>query len=564
MYHSLQPGRRIRPTHHRRFGAALAATALAVTGLGVVTAPAAQANLSAMSATFNAFGFPTSYTAGGVTLELCLDTPLCLAPAADMVAPDGEAFYYHASAEVAGVVGFVALEGAFLDQDPIVFQRTQVDAAPGVFQPGATYTITDPYGSYTCDGNDNPAIRTRCRIESGGGPNVFSDAVTGRITSFMTSTAAPAGHIGNAVSPTTVTGVANPTFRVTGPGLVASTNQWIVQGRLAGPEAAPAPGATVTPAATVDFGGQPVDGGASATRTVTLRSSGNIGLSGIAASTGSAEFPMSSTCAATLAVARECTVTVGFDPAAAGPRAGVLTIASSAGSRTVPLAGRGQVGSLAVGPSTLDFGNVTIDRLAAKVVTVRNAGDASMVFTGAALSGAGADLFGLGGAASPRCVGGTTLVPGASCQLGVTFRPTGTGVRSASMQVTADHLTQVIVVTGNGLTEAQQADRTRPTVSSRTPGAGARRVSRTAPVEVTFTEAVQGVGRTTFKVINTRTDKVVSGRLTRSGRTWRLDPRSRLAARTTYRVKLIGGASAIRDIAGNTLASQRWSFTTRR
>jgi hypothetical protein len=563
MYHSSHLGRRIRPlTRPRRSGAALAAASLALGALAVVTAPAAQADLGAVSPTFNGVGLPAAYTDGtNVRLELCRDTAQCLGTTADMVAPDGEAFYYHASAEVGdGIVGFVALEAAFLDDDPIVFQRTQVDAPAGVFQPGATYTITDAYGSYTCDGNDDPTVRTRCRIESGGAPNLFSDAVAGRIDNFLVSTSAPAGHIGNAVSPTPVAGGA--TFSVSGPGVLASTNQWIIQGRLAGPESAPAPGA-ITSVPSVDFGGQPVDTGVSAVRTVNLRSVGNTPLSGITVGTGSAEFPVTSTCGATLAVARECAISVRFDPATAGARAGALTITSSAGTRTVPLTGRGQAGSLAVAPSPVDFGNVVIDRLATKVVTLRNAGDASMTFTGAALSGPGAGFFGLAGAASPRCVGGTAIAPGASCQLGVTFHPSGTGARSASLQVTAGGTTQVIAVSGNGLTEAQAADHTRPAVSARTPGSGAKRVSRNANVEATFTEAVRGVGATTFKVINTRTGKKVTGRITRSGSTWRLDPGSRLAARTTYRVKLIGGSSAIRDIAGNALASLRWSFTTR-
>lgn len=558
------PGRRTRPQtrqHHRRFGAALAAITLAISALAAVAAPAAQADLAGMSPTFNAQGFPTSYTAGGVTLELCLDTPQCLGTSADMVAPDGEAFYYHASAELpSGVVGFVALEGAFLEQDPIAFQRTQVDAPAGVFLPGATYTITDPYGSYTCVGNDNPAIRTRCRIESGGGINLFTDALTGRINRFLVSTAPPANHIGNAVSPTPVVGGA--TFSVSGPGVVESTTQWIIQGRLAGPAAAPASGATLS-AAGVDFGGQPVDAGASAVRTVTLRSTGNIPLSGIAPSTGSAEYPVTSTCPATLAVARECTVSVAFDPAAAGPRPGVLTIASSAGPRAVPLAGAGTVGRMSATPTPLDFGGVQQGTLRTHTVTVRNVGDATMSFTGASVSGPGAGSFGTGGAAAPRCVGGTALAPGGSCQVGVTFRPSALGQHAATLTLASNVGLQAITLTGAGLTEAQANDKTRPTVASRTPGARAKRVARTANVEVSFDEAVQGVATTTFKLVNTRSGKVVTARVVRAGSAWRLDPSSRLARGTTYRVKLVGGSAAIRDIAGNPLASLTWSFTTR-
>jgi hypothetical protein len=45
-------------------------------------------------------------------------------------------------------------------------------------------------------------------------------------------------------------------------------------------------------------------------------------------------------------------------------------------------------------------------------------------------------------------------------------------------------------------------------------------------------------------------------------RTVTLNPRATLAARTRYTVTLTGGATSIRDAAGNPLATTRWAFTT--
>jgi hypothetical protein len=42
-----------------------------------------------------------------------------------------------------------------------------------------------------------------------------------------------------------------------------------------------------------------------------------------------------------------------------------------------------------------------------------------------------------------------------------------------------------------------------------------------------------------------------------------LNPSATLAARTKYTVKVTGGATAVRDLGGNPLASSSWSFTTR-
>jgi methionine-rich copper-binding protein CopC len=103
----------------------------------------------------------------------------------------------------------------------------------------------------------------------------------------------------------------------------------------------------------------------------------------------------------------------------------------------------------------------------------------------------------------------------------------------------------------------------RPVVTARSPASGATGVSRTANVTSTFSEAVQGVSGTTFTLRNpagTVITAVVSYNATTRVAT--LNPSATLAAGTRYTVRLTGGTSAIRDVAGNPLATTSWSFTT--
>ncbi len=96
-----------------------------------------------------------------------------------------------------------------------------------------------------------------------------------------------------------------------------------------------------------------------------------------------------------------------------------------------------------------------------------------------------------------------------------------------------------------------------------TPATNATGVSRTANVTATFSENVQAVSGTTFTLRNpagTVITAVVSYNATTRVAT--LNPSATLAANTVYRVSLVGGATGIRDTAGNPLANTNWSFTT--
>jgi len=103
-----------------------------------------------------------------------------------------------------------------------------------------------------------------------------------------------------------------------------------------------------------------------------------------------------------------------------------------------------------------------------------------------------------------------------------------------------------------------------PTVTSYSPGSNALLVRRNSNVSATFSEAVQGVGTTTFTLKNSATGALVAASAYRNGTTnqWILDPQEPLAAKTRYTVTLAGGTAGIRDLAGNPLAGRSWQFTT--
>jgi WD40 repeat protein len=112
-------------------------------------------------------------------------------------------------------------------------------------------------------------------------------------------------------------------------------------------------------------------------------------------------------------------------------------------------------------------------------------------------------------------------------------------------------------------TTSPGSDTTPPTVSSTVPVADATGVSPTAPVTATFSEAMQAstITASTFELRTANT--LVPAAVSYSGNTATLTPNSALAANTTYTATVKGGATGVKDLAGNPLATDRtWTFTT--
>jgi dipeptidyl aminopeptidase/acylaminoacyl peptidase len=104
----------------------------------------------------------------------------------------------------------------------------------------------------------------------------------------------------------------------------------------------------------------------------------------------------------------------------------------------------------------------------------------------------------------------------------------------------------------------------RPVVTARTPAPNATGVAVGSNVTATFSETVQAVSGTTFTLRNAASGAAVTATVTYDAATQRatLDPGASLAAGTTYRATLTGGATAIRDAAGNPLTTISWTFKT--
>lgn len=200
-----------------------------------------------------------------IQLDLCLDDPLCPVvddrpdPAQPTSWPDnfpGEAFWF-ASDTVVTVDGedvrlTLASEAAFgadsvQDNTQIGFGRVRV-RGDAVFEPGATYRFTHPYGvldlTADVDGNINYTEDLGAMNATGD----FSGLLEARIGPFLRWTeGAPEGYLGDGATPHAVTGSPHDTnyFKVEkiagaggdalgDPEVLGETDQFVVQGRMTG------------------------------------------------------------------------------------------------------------------------------------------------------------------------------------------------------------------------------------------------------------------------------------------------------------------------------------------
>ena len=181
-------------------------------------------------------------------------------------------------------------------------------------------------------------------------------------------------------------------------------------------------------------------GTTSAPQSATLSNTGGVPLAirGISASSG---FGVAHGCGGQLPAGAACTIEVSFAPRSVGPVGGALTVDSNAANGPPPatLSGVGLPLSLRAQPETLDFGDrPTRVRGRPRTVTVANAGADPVDISATLLAGADPTQFLI---VDDACAG-TRLASGASCEVGIVFRPTETGPFTSSLRV---------VVAGDGL-----------------------------------------------------------------------------------------------------------------
>jgi Domain of unknown function (DUF1929)/Legume lectin domain/PKD domain/Glyoxal oxidase N-terminus/Quinohemoprotein amine dehydrogenase, alpha subunit domain III len=234
---------------------------------------------------------------------------------------------------------------------------------------------------------------------------------------------------------------------------------------LTGDGLAPAtPGVTVAPTSPILLPST-AQGATSPAVTVTVTNSGNANLN-ISSLTltgvNAGDFTLAhNTCVGTIASSATCTAAITFTPSATGARQANLQITDNAPAspQNVAITGNGLVPAapgLTVTPgSPIMFPNTTQGATSAPlVVTVMNSGNANLNVSGLALVGVNSGDFAL---APNTCAG--TIAAGATCTLGITFTPSATGARQASLQITdnAPASPQSFALGGTGTTPTPTA-----------------------------------------------------------------------------------------------------------
>jgi hypothetical protein len=141
------------------------------------------------------------------------------------------------------------------------------------------------------------------------------------------------------------------------------------------------------------------------------------------------------TCGSSVAAKSNCTVRLRFTPAAAGARSATLTVTDSPDSyspHSIALSGTGIV-PVDVSSSSLSFGTIGVaSTSSAKTFTVANNQPVSISLT-AGLSGTNRGNFAITTAST--C--GSSLGATSKCSYSVTFTPSATGTRAATLTITA-------------------------------------------------------------------------------------------------------------------------------
>jgi hypothetical protein len=170
-----------------------------------------------------------------------------------------------------------------------------------------------------------------------------------------------------------------------------------------------------------------------------------------------------------------CTLSIVFNPTAAGQRTGVLTVSDGTETHTAALTGTGlSPPTDTLSPTSLTFGSQLFGTVsAAQTVTLTNSGGSTLGFISATVTGPFV--------AANNC--GTLLGGGLSCTIAVSFSPAGAGAETGQLVIADALKSQTVALTGTGVLP-----------SSPTPAAVA------TPVSLSFGSFAVGVASTALTV----------------------------------------------------------------
>jgi hypothetical protein len=173
-----------------------------------------------------------------------------------------------------------------------------------------------------------------------------------------------------------------------------------------------------------------------------------IGITG----TNPGDFAETDNCGSSLASGASCAASITFTPTAIGDRSALFTITDNAlGSpQSVSLEGTGIAPAPIVSLSSivLTFANQNVGSTSpSQAILLKNTGYAALNISSIAVTGTNNGDF----AQTNTC--GSSVVAGASCAINVTFTPTATGTRTASVTITdnASDSPESVSLTGNGV-----------------------------------------------------------------------------------------------------------------
>jgi hypothetical protein len=199
------------------------------------------------------------------------------------------------------------------------------------------------------------------------------------------------------------------------------------------------------------FGNQSV-GTTSAAQSLTLSNTGNAAFSITSLAltgTNAGDFAQTNTCGSSVAAGGNCTISVTFTPLASGSRTASVSITDNASGspQTVSLSGTGTAAVVSLSATRLAFGNQSVGTTStAQSLTLSNTGNAALSITSVALTGNNAGDF----AQTNTC--GNSVAAGANCTISVTFTPSASGSRTASVSITdnASGSPQTVSLSGTG------------------------------------------------------------------------------------------------------------------
>lgn len=329
---------------------------------------------------------------------------------------------------------------------------------------GQTNTLT---ATLTNTGNDSLTISGQQPQIQGTNAQDFVFLSTSTCTPAATPTLPPGGSCTMDVQFAPIE--PNPPQQLSAQAVVSltdNTNQatQTVSVPLSGTEVAATPGILFAPPS-LAFGSQNV-GTSTAPQTITVTNNGSAVLAISSVSIAGADptdFSETNTCPiapnGTLAINANCSISVVFQPTATGPRSAAVSVADNASGspQTVALTGTGTAAGVSLTPSSLTFAglNPGSGPSAPQTVTLQNTGTGPLTILNVSITGSNPSDFAISGNNCP--VGpSATLNPGNSCLINVTFNPTATGSRSASLAVSDDATPspQFVALSGTGTSPA--------------------------------------------------------------------------------------------------------------